>query len=424
MRKYLTTAMAIALMSGVSYADLQNVEVGGEIRIRGNSYYDVDGYDGEHNQFTEQYTAVSVTADFSDEVSANITFDRYGNWGGEEDGRSDSLETNLDADNDFTGRQNDDVHLYEANIVLQDAIAGFDLTIGRQEVILGSEFLVGNENTAGGFTHRSFDGIRADYATDAWNVSLLTLKVEEGDAPDLSEVDDDIDLNIIYGTYTGLENHTIDAYLMQLRGGSPGEDNDEILTIGARAAGNFGNFDYELEIATQSGDDGEAVETDFEGDALNLEVGYTFDTNMQPRVFAGYAMFSGDDEDYGFQRLFSDWEYSEFLGDGDVSNVNILRLGVSANVSEKISLTAVVSDFEIDDEDGTDDYAVHTHSDEGDELGTEIGLYATYQYSEDVAVEVGYATLLLGDTVEDTLEDDGDEDEDPSYVYAEISVSF
>ena len=35
MRKYLTTAMAIALMSGVSYADLQNVEIGGELRLRG-----------------------------------------------------------------------------------------------------------------------------------------------------------------------------------------------------------------------------------------------------------------------------------------------------------------------------------------------------------------------------------------------------
>lgn len=41
MRKYLTTAIAIALMSGVSNADLQNVEIGGDIRIRGNSYFDI-----------------------------------------------------------------------------------------------------------------------------------------------------------------------------------------------------------------------------------------------------------------------------------------------------------------------------------------------------------------------------------------------
>jgi len=406
MRKYLTTAMAIALMSGVSYADLQNVEVGAEIRIRGNSYFNTDagddvGQDGSHNQFTEQYTAVSVNADFTDDVSAHITFNHYGNWG------EDNYEY-----------EDSSIDLYEANIVLEDAFAGVDLKIGRQEVLLGSEFLVGNENTASFFQHQSFDGIRADYGADAWHVSIATLKLVENDAFS-TNVDNDVDFNFIYGTYTGIENHTIDAYVMQLREGIPGNDNDELLTIGARAAGNFGNFDYELEIATQSGDN---PGSDYEGDAVNLEVGYSFDTNMQPRVFAGYTTFSGSDDEEGFDRLFSDWEYSEFLGDGDITNVNIMRLGVSANVTEKIGLTAVISSFEIDDVDAGgigNDFDSYDGTD--DDLGTEIGLYATYQYSEDVAVEVGAATLLLGDSSKNELEPN---DEDPIYVYAEISLSF
>ena len=389
MRKYLTTAMAIALMSGVSYADLQNVEVGAEIRIRGNSYFNADGgfdvgTDGSHDQFTEQYTAVSVNADFTDDVSAHITFNHYGNWG------EDNYEY-----------EDSSIDLYEANIVLEDAFAGVDLKIGRQEVLLGSEFLVGNENTASFFQHQSFDGIRADYGADAWHVSIATLKLVENDAFS-TNVDNDVDFNFIYGTYTGIENHTIDAYVMQLREGIPGNDNDELLTIGARAAGNFGNFDYELEIATQSGDNGSG--TDYEGDALNLEVGYSFDTNMQPRVFAGYTTFSGSDDEEGFNRLFSDWEYSEFFI-GSISNMNIMRLGVSANVTEKIGLSGVISDFEIDESAGIANNG----------LGTEIGLYATYQYSEDVAVEVGAATFLVDSDIEfDDLE----------YFYAQISISF
>jgi len=275
------------------------------------------------------------------------------------------------------------------------------LKIGRQEVLLGSEFLVGNENTGSFFQRQSFDGIRADYGADAWNVSIATLKLVELDAFS-TNVDNDLDFNFIYGTYTGIENHTIDAYFMQLRAGIPSSDNNELKTIGARAAGNFGNFDYELEIATQSGDNGSG--TDYEGDALNLEVGYSFDTNMQPRVFAGYTTFSGSDDEEGFNRLFSDWEYSEFFI-GSISNMNIMRLGVSANVTEKIGLSGVISDFEIDESAGIANNG----------LGTEIGLYATYQYSEDVAVEVGAATFLVDSDIEfDDLE----------YFYAQISISF
>ena len=392
MRKYLTTAMAIALMSGVSYADLQNVQIGGEIQIRGNSFYNLSP-DGPAEQFTEQYTAVSVKADFTDDVTANITFDHYGFWGESSRGQGSPGIA------DF-GTDSSSIDLYEANIVLEDAFAGVDLKIGRQEVLLGSEFLVGNENTASFFQHQSFDGIRADYGADAWHVSIATLKLVENDAFS-TNVDNDVDFNFIYGTYTGIENHTIDAYVMQLREGIPGNDNDELLTIGARAAGNFGNFDYELEIATQSGDN---PGSDYEGDAVNLEVGYSFDTNMQPRVFAGYTTFSGSDDEEGFNRLFSDWEYSEFFI-GSISNMNIMRLGVSANVTEKIGLSGVISDFEIDESAGIANNG----------LGTEIGLYATYQYSEDVAVEVGAATFLVDSDIEfDDLE----------YFYAQISISF
>ena len=409
MRKYLTTAMAIALMSGVSYADLQNVEIGGELRIRGNSYFDQGGDSEEgHSQFTEQRSVISVDADFSDDVSANITFSNYKIWGD----TWNQFDEGTELFDDNSGPRGNTISLNEAYILLGDAVAGFDLKIGRQEVMFGSEFLVGNENTASGFSHRAFDGIRADWSNDSFDVTIFNFKAWETDY-DSSNKDNDDDFNGIYASYNGIENHTIDAYLLNYRGGQPNSDNLEFLTIGARAAGAFGNFDYELEIATQSGDDGGSPEADFEGDAINAELGYTFDANMQPRVFLGYAAFTGSDDsdEIGFNRLYSDWEYSEFLGDGDMSNVTILRAGVSANVSEKIGLSLVVSSFELDEETSFLD----------DELGTEIGLYMTYQYSEDVAVEVGAAQLMIGDAIEDAVTP---YDEDPLYVYAEISLSF
>ena len=422
MRKYLTTAMAIALMSGVSYADLQNVEIGGELRMRGNSYFDIAGFDGDHSQYTEQRTAIAITADFTDQVSANITFSNYKIWGdtwNQFDEGTQFFDSN-------EGPRGNSISLNEAYITLGDAVAGFDLKIGRQEIELGSEFLIGNENTASGFTHRAFDGIRADYAGENFNVTLMNLKAWEEDY-DSSEKDQDEDLHIIYATYTGFENHTIDAYAMNLRAGFENEDNVDLLTIGARAAGTFGGgFDYELELAHQSGDTGDS-DVDFEGIAVNSELGYTFDSNMQPRVFLGAAYIGGwdvkdDGLDVGFQRLYSDWEYSEFLGDGDMTNVLILRAGVSANVTEKIGLALVVSTFELIEEEIASLYIPVNGTD--DDIGTEIGLYMTYQYSEDVAIEVGAAQLLVGDAVEGWFDDEGEKEENPTYVYAEINLTF
>ena len=401
MRKYLTTAMAIALMSGTSFADLQNIEVGASLRTRANSTFDSGHNDtNAASQFTEARTDINIDADLSDEVSAHITLQNYGTWG------------------DGGGT----VGLYESYITLGDAVAGFDLNIGRQEVLLGSEFLVGNENTAGGFSGRSYDGIVATTATDMFDLTLLSLKVSENDAG-ATLTDADTDLHGIYATYNGLEDHSIDGYVLYRRIGVPTADNDELYTYGVRATGGYNSFDYEVEIALQDGDQSATV--DYEGTAINAEVGYTFDSNMQPRVFLGAAQFSGADkaDEAGFQRMYSDWEYSEFLGDGDMSNVLILRAGVSANATEKIGVSAVISTFELDEElAAAGNYNnVTAISANDDDLGTEIGLYATYQYSEDVALEVGAAQFLNGDAI-----DDGNtpNDEDPTYVYAEISLSF
>lgn len=373
--------------------------------MRGMTSLNIEGNENaKGNSATEQRTSLSVQADFSDEVSANITLDSYGFWGG-------------------NSREGDNVQLHEAYITLGDAVAGFDLKIGRQEVLLGSEFIIGNNSTAGSFDHMSFDGIRGDYAGENFNVTLLSLKIDENDGFNSNEVDQDDDLYAIYATYNGIENHTIDGYVFLERSGITGasnSENGELYTIGARAAGTFGSFDYELEIATQSGQD--SSDTDYEGLAVNSVLGYTFDSNMQPRVWLGFALLTGDDEDNGFTRNYSDWEFSEFLGDGEESNLMIIRAGVSANVTEKIGLSAVVSSFTLEEEDdGNGIYNGFNVTTGEDDLGLEIGLYATYQYSEDVAMEVGAAQFLNGDSIEDAQ---GDDEDDQTYVYAEISLSF
>ena len=405
MRKVLTAAAAIALIGATSYADLQNVEVGGGIRIRGNSY-DSLGAVGSHNdtevsnQYTEQRTRLNVTADFSDEVSAFIEMDFYDVWG------SDTRDTLGGAGSVGT---NSDMQLYQAYITLGQAWgSNFDIKVGRQEVQLGSEFLIGNNDTAGFYTGLSFDGITAVYNADSFNVTLLSLKEAEGDAGSLVS-DSDSDMYGIYGSYTGIENMVIDGYVLHNRLGVPTADNLDITTFGARVAGDWNALDYEAEVAIQSGDG--PANTDNKGTAINTEVGYTFDTAHAIRIFGGVTMLEGPDgNDNGFNRLYSDWEYSEFLGNGDIGNMDIYRLGGSIQATEKIGLTLIASMFELNEDAGGED-----------EVGNEIGLYMTYAYSEDVAIEVGAATFLNGDAIEDL---NGANEDDPIYVYGEISLSF
>lgn len=417
MRKILTTAMVAALISATTYADLQNVEVGGGIRIRGNMYSNGLVEDLHSSSYTEQRTRLNWTADFTDEVSLFVELDSYDIWG------NASRRVPGFSGVDFEGS---DVQLYQAYITLGQAWGtNFDIQIGRQELVLGSEWLLGNNDTASSYTGLSHDGIVATYNADTFSVTGFGLKLFEGDIG-VVDNDEDADLYGLYASYTGREDMTIDAYWIFLDQGldsAAGEDGLEMHTLGVRAAGTISQFDYEAEVAYQLGD--AATDIDFDAFGANLEVGYTFDTNYQPRVFAGAAIFEGssdDGEDLGFNRIYSDWEYSEFLSNADLSNAIVLRLGASMQATEKIGLAIVGSHFEIEEEDAPLGFGADYGFVGNDEstLGQEVGLYMTYAYSEDVQFEAGYAHFF---SEEDYFDQFGSAD-DADYLFGEISISF
>jgi hypothetical protein len=425
---------------------LTNVEVGGSIRIRGNYFTpgtltaDPDDYEGL--AFTEQRTTVNVKADFTDDVTAFIEFDAYDHWG--DDSFRENPKTGIAID------RGDDVHLYQSYIEMREAW-GYPLTIriGRQEVLFGSEWLFGNNDTAGAFTGLSHDGITVAYSSDNFTLTGLYSKISETFA---AEEDGDVDVYALYGSYTGLEDLVIDGYVAYLRSAAGfaqgNEETVELTTVGARVAGERGAFDFEGEVAYQTGQamvaigfvyaSGGPQADDFEYDALgvNVEIGFTMDNDYQLRFFLGAAFFTGTDgEDIGFNRLFSDWEYSEFLANTDMSNVLVIRGGASAQLTEKIGVLGVVSYFEEDEEFGIAPVprgGPAPSSSPDDEIGLEVGLYLTYDYSEDLYFEFGYAHFFTDDGLEDGSLITGNGmfgiggmgDDDADYFYVETGISF
>lgn len=447
-------AACMAVIAVPAIADLQNLETFGSLQIRGNWYSSASPSfgqgdfveDGDSTSFFEQRTTIGVKADFSDDVSVLIELDNYGFFG-------DSFRSEPITGSDSKGSQagsSEDVELYQGYIEMRE-VGGYPINvrIGRQEVMLGSEWLVGNNSTSSNFRHLSFDGVSATYDADSWSLMAGAFKLFDtsgmgslsasvsafgvyGGVSSLSasspEEDGDVDLYVIAGSYTGIEDMTIEGYWIGVRSGNAfggvATDNLELHTFGARVVGEASGFDYEGEVAFQTGDT--PFGGDYEGFGLNAEVGYSFDHDLNPRIFGGAAFFSGEDidnsGDLGFNRLFSDWEYSEFLDDTTLSNVLILRGGGSIEPTEKIGLAGTVAWFQAD-EDVTDD-----------DIGFEVGLYATYQYSEDLSFEVGYAHFFVDDGAEDGVNiidnglggvgNGGIDDEDADYFYVQSSISF
>ena len=536
MRKtWLLLVAALMVVAAPAFAELQNLTVGGAIRIRGNWYseesieavnavrwptglipfravgptnpitsaFSYSNDEGHSFSNVEQRTRLNFKADFTNDVAVFIELDSYDVWG--EDFRSDYL-----TGTDFRQNHADgDVEIYQSYIEMNEAFSfPLRIRIGRQELSFGSEWLLGTNDTAAFFPGLSYDAIRATWATDTWSVDAFWGKLAENSP---AEEDGDIDLYGVYGSYYGIEDITIDAYWLYLRDAVGIEDTTNINlgifdfpqvienlfgvddysvtqlhTVGLRGSGTYGAFDFELEAALQFGNADSAGifyrtgtygddDADWDNWGMNAEVGYTFDMAWTPRVYLGFAYLGGEDErdidffewlvalvnpfyqpdaSVSFNRLFSNWEYSEFIENTDLSNTMIFRGGVSAMPTENIEVLLAISYFDALEEwdEPWNFYFLGNRvvpffflpwlTEEVDsELGWEVGLYLTYNYSEDLSFEVGYAHLFVGDGLENgqfingnghffnggavgTLfgRDKGGDDAD--YLYWQATISF
>ena len=487
MRKTLAIALAIVALTGMSFAELNNVTTGGSIYIlseysspevvRGGTLGGYSAMDaGDSATMTTQWTRLNVGAEFSDNVSACIELDSINVWGNGQF-RSAYL-TGVDGVARAT-----DVEVYQAYIEANE-LYGYPLSakIGRQEVVLGSEFLVGNGEAIP--TGLSFDGIRLTYAVDTFTVDALAMKLAEASP---AEEDGDIDMYGIYASYLGLEDITIDAYWLLIRDavsrdtdtGLVGEwiedvfgwdemDPSYLHTVGARIEGTYGAIDYEAELAYQFGEaDAAGIlfgddDADFDEFAFTLEAGYTFDIEYQPRVYLGLTYLGGEDgRDLGlleainmllpwgspdsslsFNTLFSDVNYSTVLFGGswtDLSNLWILSTGVSASIRENLSVSLDLAYMEVVEETTLVVIPVLWEVESDDQLGWQLCLGASYDYSDDVNVSVGWTHLFADEGIEDgnfvgsngTVPLGGvlgpwieTNDDDADYLYADITVKF
>ncbi|NIA14171.1 MAG: alginate export family protein [Nitrospiraceae bacterium] len=515
--------LAIFVLAGFSAtAELQNVVVGGQITVEGDywgktietrndlrwgagsvarrpvgwgpgsgvfswtAFDDTDSW----SQITQR-TRLHVKAGFTDNVSAFIELESVDTWG--EDFRSNYV-TGVDA----RGASVDDVEVYQAYVDL-DELFGQPLRvrIGRQELSFGNGWLLGtNESAPIPFAWGlSYDALRLTYAVDAFSVDAFWAKLQESGPV---EEDGDVDLYGIYGSYYPSDDIVLDAYWLLVRDGRAIQDTNlgffgewvedwlgvddydvtNLHTVGIRAAGEWRQFDFDAEAAYQFGDAGQVGgifipigygddDADFDSWGLDVELGYTFDTRWQPRVYGGYAYLQGEDNrdisfwdwlnpfymptaSVSFNRLFSDRCYSQILDASDLSNLHIFTLGMEAAPTDKLWVGLVASYFLADE---VFDAPAHLDlgyflgqswriplapnwsfwtSNNDDEIGWEVGLDAAYAYSEDLEFGVGWYHFFTGGGAYDGsfISSNGLDfaggrnDDDADYVYWYVEVGF
>ncbi len=507
-------AIAAMLVTAVpAMAELQNVEVGGSVRLRYNyinnvftsfaagapvpaprigkawlgkraiggpfnpivaSIFDWDDA-GKDLSFVEQRTRLHVKADFTDEVSAFIEVDSYDTWG--EDFRSVNYMTGLDG----RGATADDVEIFQSYIEVNEMWgAPLRLRVGRQELSLGKEFVVGNNDFAFFFTGLSFDGVRLTYATDTVTIDAFATKLAET-MGDFGE--DDIDFYGIYGSCTAVEDWTFDLYWLLLREDADIEDfpNGPILglienwrgvddyddtmmhTVGLAARGVVGAFDLDAEIAYQFGEADTIGATfkpflygdddaDFGNFGAKLDVGYAFDVKHHPHLFAGFRYYGGEDNrdisflewlnpfhtpeaSINFNRLFSDEIASgAFDLTKDLSNAWLVRAGVEGAITEKLLARFCVTYFESLDtfEQPVVPLLPWWTNDTDAELGWDIYLFMEYHYSEDLIFEMGWSHVLVEDGMQDGnfsrwngyTSTAGTDDDSANYIYTGCKIFF
>lgn len=346
--------LVLAAVAGAACAELQNVQVGGEMRMRyryyRNTFTDqnpglpgfrreiripnaflpkrpigprgvssIFDWDDKGNdwQFFETAVLLNVKADFTNNVGAFIELYDFHVWG--EDFRSNWI-TGADA----RAATNEDVEINQAYIDANEMFGmPLRLRIGRQALKFGRGWLVSDMLTP---TQRlSFDAIRLTYDVDAFTVDAFAAKLAENG---VVEEDGDTDFYGIYGTYKAFKPLQVSAYWFWLRDAQSRNDTNFIWlvewmedlfgvddydvtnlhTVGLRLFGETSGFDYDLELAYQFGNadfygPGLApiglrygpTDAEFDNWAAELNAGYTFDMKWSPRVLVLACYFQGHD---------------------------------------------------------------------------------------------------------------------------------
>lgn len=257
------------------------------------------------------------------------------------------------------------------NVRIQNAFdMPLTLTVGRQEIILGTGWLVLDGTPADGSRTIFFDAIRGTYDfSESTKLDLIYIQQYDDEEKYIKPFNHHAVQDRRHLTQKGDERGFI-AYLTNKADSgqqqelyymykdeqmsewadtySPGGQDADIHTIGGRLAGPLSDhWSYSAEVAKQFGDrNGNTLQAL----GTNSKLTYAFHDDKQSEVHAGYEYLSGNDPDSSadeqFDTMWGDWPQYQRGGDlqsylwtfegalGEVTNLHRLGFGHSFKPNE------------------------------------------------------------------------------------------
>jgi hypothetical protein len=426
----------------------------GEVRARAeyqnnaSDFTDQDAntpFDSDDGAFFFPYRfRIAAEGNFTKNVGAWIEFQNTGVFGGDEDGPRKT-----GAGYPFGGSGDSAVEVYQAYVTLGELWSkSFSLRIGRQEIVMGNEFILGDEDFYGGISH---DGIVATWNLKNVNITAwYTRPFEDSVSNVQADLPPDINANFFgidgsadnheflggYASWTVHKDQDIDVYLTNSNDRGTG---GRYQTLGARY-GRDGmdksGFVWNIELATQFGTVMSAfitgVPDDVDASGMGAEgwFGYNWKGGKNVhRVYGRLEYATGnednpdpvtgfDNEDEGFLGLFG--EIHNRAGRGDWFRVQAddstygagtttlggnfideglmaLSVGYTGLYNERHEFGVALWDYTAEQEIDLDPAAATT--DLQDDLGTAWDIWYGFNYTKNVAFEASYSTLSPGDAL-------------------------
>ena len=413
----------VVLMTPPAMAqDEKPFTIHGEVRSRGeylNNTTDFDDDADDGGVVFPYRVRLAAEGHFAKNITAWIEFQSSGVYGGDFSPFKDG-----NGDNGFNFDQGTGAQLYQANITLNELWSkNFSLRLGRQEIVAGTELLLGDLDFYTGISH---DGGVGNFKFNKWNLMVWYTRPSEGTGfngdfgfapPDqvtmngCSPCDTQHFLGA-YATWTVAKNQGIDVYLMSLANRDTGGN---FQTLGGRYShdvmGKNGLF-WNVELAIQTGQvESELLsgaDLDAGGRVLEGWIGWNFKSGKNNhRIYGRLTQASGDDDPAddsqdAFVSLFGD--FHNRLGHGDFFHVDGTSTGLGAVGDLGINAVAFgwTGQFGDRSELGAEFWSFATAEENGagdDALGTEIDVFYNYNYSKNMTFSASLSQLSPDDAL-------------------------
>ncbi len=400
------------------------ITITGEFRIRsgwaidrdfGTNFANSEDED-DNGSFQDVRFRVAFDFDFSKDVTTHFSMQANGLFNNADTPSSNSSLSQID--------------LYEGWILVRNIFGRkeFSNKSGRQEIVLGNEFIFGNNDFFSGETHDASTWL---WSSDNFDLHFIfakmaiteNLNTRDHPYPNVGSFRgfDDDELYALYFTLKTIKNHVLDLFWVYMNGNNGGSvgtlgnglnapaNGDSVKgltntnefyyhTVGLRLGGTFdvaAGLDYNINFVYQFGNVNVAGGNNFDVNAfaVEAEVGITFNANNNFRVFTRFLFAEGaDGDDLGYINLFPERHaqasddhtaYRARYGIMDIipmDNVLTVQLGLTFDPATDwtVGLTGLWA---------TTDEDINGAGD--DDIGFEIDLFAEYRYSNETTFSVG-----------------------------------